>query len=61
MRGPTNNSPLFSLELALWWKDFLMFKVSAASLRKGPASLSSAAEEKREVREQPRDAAEAWL
>lgn len=41
-----NNSLLFSLELALLWKDFLMFKVLAASLRKGPASFSSAAGKK---------------
>ena len=42
-----NNSPLFSLEPALWWKDFLMFKVLAASVRKGPASFSSAVKKKK--------------
>lgn len=34
-----NNSPLFSLELTLLGKDFLMFKVLEASLRKGSASF----------------------
>lgn len=40
---PCKQFSLFSLELAVLWKDFLMFKVLAASLRKGPAAFSSAA------------------